>query len=1556
MTNFMNDKMIFDRKMTTRLAITLFFVFAGLSSWAAGMHPDTIRLTHPTDLTSLFVIREARTFDQLHIPLPDGDADPIIIPEQIFTDSTEHYRAKALEYEQEVESRGAFIDNLNELSMLKLPVGITKDLAGIRYTVIVSKLKVTPTGSTIEAYFMLEIPQNNVKIAFRGSGIPFSNKGGFAGVGRLDLLGNYPVRINEKTLFTIAGMTSATGPSNSFVEFDCNGFKSLSIEGEIEFSRDLIIPEDENGKLKPAPERVKTSIVTVIQSWNDLLLGINLPPFQVRGLKGVGFEVQNAFMDWSDIANPSGMTFPTTYTSPLIAAGQPLLWQGFYLERLTVKLPASFAKKQADGRVAIGVEKMILDDQGFTGTVFAENVLTAGDMSGWAYTIDRVALDLVTNSVSGFEIAGKVSVPKIKMSSDSTTAANFGYLAQRNAEGQYTFAVSIGNSVRLPMLLAELNLTAGSSITVREGLDPQGNEKFFPTVVLNGSLTIKGLRNGLNARFNKISFEGLRISTEEPRFDITAVGLGGSGDQKVSNFPVVINGISVKKQNTRIGIGLNVTINIGGKPEEEGFGGTAALTVWSKEVSVPILGAGGQVIGTDTEHEYDDIELSGISINAQKKDVYTITGTINFFKDDPLYGSGFGGSVSGTINKFGGLAVNVIFGRKPTYRYWYADALVTLKTGVPLIPGALFATGFGGGFYYNMKQGDAATVTSTVGRTSSGIVYVPEENILGIKAIMTVGTARPEAMNGDVGLEVVMNRHGGINSITLTGNANFMSLAELADAKMKELAQSVAKGKLGEKLAGLMRGQVYGSMRMHFDNVNDVFHGTLDIYINVAAGLVRGVGTGNRAGWAVLHFEKTNWYVHIGTPDQPLGLEVARIFQSRSYFMLGQNLPGSPPPPSQVTEILGPIDLDYMRDMNALQSGTGFAFGLHFIVDTGDLRFLMFYGRFAAGTGVDFMLKDYGEGVHCAGSSGTIGIDGWYANGQAYAFVMGRIGIRVKLKFYKGDFDILSIGAAAVLQAKGPNPFWMKGVVGGYYSILGGMVKGTCRFEVTVGQDCRPVGEQNLLDDVNMIAGISPTANSADVDVFNTPQAAFNIPVGEIFEIRDMENRPHRFRATLDEFALYDGATPLTGTLQWNTTKDVVIFNGLDILPGNKELKARARLTFEEEAIGGWTKVRFEGRIVEEVVESKFRTGAAPDVIPPSNVALSYPIQDQAHFLSQEYNKGFIKLKRGQPYLFTPGPEWMQKVRMTSVGSASFIESDLSYDAGQAVVNFNLPSGFENSKIYRFEVLNIPRQNAAIDANVARVEREISTDAAASGSATLTTKAIEGELSQRDVKSLYSSSFRTSRYNTFQSKMAALRPGTTVRADVDINIFQLGAYVSGEELFDEAEIEGLMGAEKLIQMDAVLNGNLWYENHVYPLVYDGYPLQGWVTLKDRTNPERLGIPPSRDIYFQNPSPLMLRIENDELNTLPTTAYNQQNIRYNLMVPMVTDFRDMQLQIVNYLSRNPGGVTPRFTAMAMTRFPVIRQGGYRVRLQYVIPGVNRTPSSYEWTMTNTIPDN
>lgn len=1458
--------------------------------------------------------------------------DPILVPTSSAPDSVLNKRAHAHALLEHVLSGQRFLESLDALSEIELPVGVVKSGGALDYSILVDRIHFTKEGARMDVYVSLALPQTGSRLAFHGV-VPLSAQGGVAGNARVFLLGDHSMRLNNVSLITIKGN------ERSYVEFDCGGFLGVNLDAELEFSTDLLLPENENGET--VNDRLKVAFSTYTESLHDMIVGLSLPTFQVAGLKGFGFNVARAYLDWSDLSNPPDISFPDGYSSSLLEAGLDDLWQGIYMETLEVKLPPAFAGRNSQTRIAIGAAKVVLDDRGVSGKIYGREIITDGDMNGWTYTLDKLAFDLVTNHVSGFSIEGKLSVPVV--TSPDGKPAWFEYVAQRGVDGEYVFSVGVKDALKLDLWAADMKLTQGSRVVVTA----KGN-KFYPSAHLSGELSINFLSKGPKARFNSIRFENMVINSEAPHFQPGTFGFGREGHHSsISKYPVVFDNITLKSEDLRAGIAFDLIVNIGGKPEDESFGGKGGLIVWGKQEEKLLRDADGKIIGADRYHwAFEKIALTDLKINIRKPKIIELTGQVRFFDEDETYGDGFKGSLKGKIQTIN-VEAEALFGRTENFRYWYADALVELKSGIPVVPGVLSAFGFGGGYYSKMKQSEQQ-VSTTLGRSPSGITYVPDENTVGIRAIVLIGTPRPEAMRGDVALEVSINRHGGINSVTFSGNANFMSTASLGTDQIKQLASAAVSGKLTEKLGSLKRGQVYGSVRLHFDNVNDIFHGNLEIFVNVAGGIVRGVSEGNKAGWAVMHFEKNDWYIHIGTPDQPLGLEVARIFKSKSYFMLGRNLPGSPPPPPQVSEILGNIDLDYMRDMNALESGMGIAFGLHFLVDTGDLRFLMFYGRFSAGTGLDFMLKDYGSEYHCAGSSGPMGINGWYANGQAYAFVMGKVGIKVNLKFYKGTYDILSIGAAAVLQAKGPNPFWMKGTVGGYYKILGGLVKGKCRFEVTVGKECQPVREENLLDDVTIIAGITPANAATEISVFNAPQVAFNIPVGEIFEITDIENKTHAFRAVLDEFVLFEGSRKIDGVLHWNPEKDVVIFDARDVLPGKKKLRARAKLTFEERMNGLWTKVKFDGKIVQETIESSFDTDIAPDFIPENNVAASYPLPNQLNFLPKEYSKGFILLKEGQPYLFSPGKEWIQKIRMTESVSGHSIETDFTYNTYSRQIRFSLPDGFKSSSVYRMDIVNIPKQQlSAIDGNIHRIEKEIAMDQSA-GSATLATRSIEGNLDMPETKSIFSTQFRTSRYDTFHDKMKHISLAPAMRLSPAPRIFQLTSGLQGEEFFETQELPepGLPG---LIRMEAVLEGNHWYDQYVYPLLYEGYPLLGWMTISRRA-PQVLGVPPVKDIYIEN----INTVDTDDLLDVP--GFSGERLIYNLGQSVGFDFYDLQRHAVNYVADNPSRMTPRLARLVLSPLPHLRQGPYRIKFKYVIPGEEVVTSSWQVETFNSIPDN
>lgn len=1502
-----------------------------VSQLYAHAHHDTTRI----DPSSYEVIAGEKLQRRFHgIALPQGlltTSDPIEVSETSIADTVLDKRTHAHALLQKVLAGQRFLESLDALAEIELPVGVVKSGGALDYSILIDRIAITREGAIMDVYVSLALPQTGTRIAFYGQ-VPLSAEGGVAGIARVFLLGDHAIRFNSSSMVTLKG------DRRSYVEFDCSGFLGVNLDAEIQFSTDLIVPEDENGNAKD--ERLRVSFSTYTQTLHDILVQVSLPPFQVTGLPGFGFHITKAYLDWSDLSNPPAIGFPEGYTSPLIEAGLSNLWQGFYLEEAEVRMPTAFADRESEDRISIGVKRLILDPQGITGSLYATNVLPDGNMNGWQYSVDMLALSLMANTITGLSFEGKLSIPVVKGKKGEPT--QFQYTAHLGAEHEYIFSVAIEDELKLDLWAADVSLMEGSKVVVSAE-----KNHFYPSAHLNGELTINFIGKGPKARFNSIRFENMVIDSEAPYFVPGTFGFGREGESSsIARYPVVFDNISLKSDENRVGLAFDIIVNISGKPEEESFAGKGALVVWGQQEDEPIRNSDGKIIGIDRyTWKFDKIELTSIKLNIKKPEVIELTGEVRFFDEDPTYGEGFKGSLKGKIQTVS-VQAEALFGKTETFRYWYADALVELDNGIPIVPGVLSAFGFGGGYYSKMSQ-SSKPVSTTLGRSPSGITYVPDENAVGIRAIVLIGTPRPEAMDGDVALEVSINRHGGINSVTFTGNANFMSAASLGSDQIKQLAAAAVAGNLTEKLSRLTRGQVYGSVRLHFDHVNDVFHGNLEIYVNVAGGLVRGVSNGNKAGWAVLHFEKNDWYIHIGTPDQPLGLEVARIFKAKSYFMLGKNLPGSPPPPQQVSEILGDVDLDYMRDLNALESGMGIAFGLHFLVDTGDLRFLMFYGRFSAGTGLDFMLKDYDNDYHCAGSSGPMGINGWYANGQAYAFVMGKIGIKVNLRFYKGTYDILSIGAAAILQAKGPNPFWMKGTVGGYYKILGGLVKGKCRFEVTIGKECKPVQEQNLLEEVNIIADITPRNGSSDVSVFNTPQLTFNIPVGEVFEIRDMERKTHAFRTVLDELVVTEGARSLMGTLSWNAERDVVVFDSPDLLPGQKKIRARAKLTFEEKINGQWTKVKFGGKVVMETAETTFETGKAPDFIPESNVAYSYPLPNQNNFLPEEYDRGVIQLIEGQPYLFKPDKDWSQRVRMTDVSSGAYLETALQYNTRSRQITFALPAGFRNAALYAFQIINMPKEQHDLDENVKSVERDLQIDEAA-GTATLTTRSVQGEMNILKAKAIYQSQFRTSKYDTFLEKMQSIAFTPVIRISPEINVFRLTSYLKGDEFFEATELEGTSASPPLIQLEAILEGNRWYADYVYPLVYEGYPLFGWMTVT-RPEPEVLGIPPVRDLYFEN-----INASTHDLRA--SSPFTNEFLVYNLGQSVASDFREMQRYAVNYLVDHPAAATPRLQALVLKPQPSIRYGSYRLKLSYVIPGINQITSSFETEFFNRIPDN
>jgi hypothetical protein len=1403
-------------------------------------------------------------------------------------------------------------------------VGLVQQRGGLDYIVAVENMTFTAKGAWLDAFMSMEVPFAERRIAFSASRVAFGLLGikGAASVKML-LMKDVPLRVSNQVKLTLKGENGGT-----FVEFDCEGFKSLTVSGEFEFCSNWIVPEGPDGEPVDTA-RVKARFATSLSDWNDFIAVAEIDPFQVKGRKGLGFYVTEMVVDMSDVNNPPSIVFPNDYASPHFLEGDHNHWRGFYLRKASVKLPRQLKDKSKSGkRIELGVSNLIIDNMGVTGEVYGTDLiaLRSGDMSGWAFSLDSVAVGVQANQFKYAGFSGELQVPVFK------DDQSLHYSALMQPDDAYFFSVGLNESLSMPMWAAEVTLAPASRIEISVVKD-----KFLPKAILHGEMNIT-TGGDTRAALAGIAFEELTISTERPRIRVGNFAFGmGKNTSGFSSFPLTVTSIGARSDSDQVGLDFTVKLNLM-KSSDEGFGADASLTVW------------GKMNESEGRHrwQYDKLEVSEIGINVKKPGAYELQGRLTFFKQDPVYGKGFRGKVAA---KFGGIGLDAmaLFGSTDSLRYWYADAMLVTQKGIPLVsPLALY--GFGGGVYHHMRQkGYKETISSNLGVTTSGIVYLPDPAThLGLKASVVLGVQeKPEAVNGEATFEISFNSRGGINQVGLLGNVYFVTQSFTAGADaVKAGAKSAANG--GKGHAALKTdAQLYGTAHILFDNTNDVFHADMKVYVNVSGGMMRGVGENNLAGWAVMHFAGDEWYVYIGSPANPVGVQLLGLAKTTGYLMAGDHLPGSPPPPERVSQILGGVDLDYMREENALKSGKGFAFGLHFAVSTGDQQFLMFYGRFDAGAGLDIMLKDYGS-ARCEGRSSPLGINGWYANGQAYAYLEGKIGVRVKLKFYKGDFDILKIGAAAVLQAKGPNPFWMRGIVGGNYSILGGLVKGNCRFEVTVGEQCKIVTD-NPMGDIEVIAEITPAAGTTDVSVFNAPQVVFNMPVDKPFEIVDLDDNHKFYRIKLDHFKLLDGTREIAARPEWNPTHDVLALNTYDVLPSQKPIKASVQVSFEEKVGGAWRPVTENGGRLTEKQEVTFTTGIAPDYIPLQNVAYSYPVINQYNFYKDESGKGYIKLVKGQPELFNVSEEWVQKGRFVSrSGKQHFF--DVNYADQQ--VNFTVPTGLQVGQIYAFQVVNIPTGvMGAVDQNVDSLVTKVASDNELMDTE-VRTKQAEGTLSNLKEKNVFSTHFRTSQYASFSSKLGQTSVSAGWPRLLRPLVHELGTYLNNAECFDAFELRGSTGRNAMIPLigfEAKLADVPWYRDYIYPLVYEGYPLNGTFRLKWR-NADSLGVVPVRAVYLQQVPVSRILTEADISRGSAGPVASYALLKYNLPHYIEQDLVDLQGQAANAYASG-AAPTERLRKLLAERFNKITEGSYPIDVKYLLPGTGQATTIQSVTIQN-----
>lgn len=1284
---------------------------------------------------------------------------------------------------------------------VSLPLGMSKMVNNALQVVNIVSVEFSASGARLNAFFDMKIPEaNNKTVAFGIKNVCFHPMGLALGdVQKLTMIGgDYTFPWGQQAQVTLKAALNNNG--GTYVQWNCDGFQGLQVDGHVEFDESLFVKAQGQGK-------VRAAFVAQAQSWADVIATVTMDAFSFPGMQGLSVAVSNAVLDFSDVRNADGWAYPAAWNGEKSTA-----WRGLAIGKVMLTLPTYLRKNKQP--ISIEMTNALISKQGFTGEVTVSNILQTGSLGGWKFSMDEATVAVLNNSLTAAGFKGQITLPIAESTS-------LGYMASfaSSQKGLTTnVAVEMKKNIKADLWMATMNIKNGSKVSV----EASGDDVTL-TATLNGDVSIQGQMpdlGNLSVNMPSITFENFTLSNKKP-YVVDGSFSFASPQKTLGGFPLNIKKgepvqVVFDNQSNPSKVGLRMGIHLGFDGNGSlAIGGSTVFTVWGKRVE-----DGGFVTWKPDKPELNEIHVSG------ETPAVTISGSVTFFNGNGEYGQGFRGAIKATFQPKMEVAAVVMFGKKDDYRYWFVDAMVKLPAAIPVSAGFGF-WGFGGGAYYNMvRQSElpggagiedagnpdvngAKSLISKLptGASLSGVIYKPKApdnhkgNIFGFQAKVLMGTMpTPDMFNGDLTFEAAFFSNGGLEYIGLTGNGYFFSVP---NAKARP-SQPI--------LAASASFYFYNAPFKRFEGKI-----TCDLTLPPSKGsLLKG------GGEAQIYFAADKWYIKFGTPQAPFGMKVLNgVGSAQAYVMCGKNgLPAPPPLPAEFASLEALLKQP-TRDESVGETGTGFAFGQQVKLGGDKYKFLIFYAQLGLTVGFDLAVlqRDY----ECTNSIGKVGLNGWVADGQAYASVMGAVGLALNLWFIKADVELFKVEAKAALLATVPNPNWFAGAVQGSYSVFGGLIKGSMQFKFETGDKCK-IKQVDPFEGLKVIADVEPKGNA--VDCFTYPEVAFNLAVGvkplatdgphmAIAVVDDNNNEViKRFRFGVHQCKLYVESgkniwTEVPAKLSLENDKYVVMVQPGADSPQMLTPETRHKLVVWvygvlQNSNGTWAVIpTAEGKndIYYEKDSVIFTTKKAPETIVPSNVMDTYPRRMARYVYRNEATTGFVRFKSFPSNLPSLQPddasfEYRYRARWFEVGGGSekIHESPITWVQAQSRVTYDVPTAkLKPERIYVLQFVRIMvSKTMANNTNQMQMKSNDKTSMQAStqqfGDNALRTyrrKLTAARLGEGEMM-MYQIAFRTSKHATFEQKIDAYLSGKrTNKKAVDHTIT---TECEGQEAFDWSEL------------------------------------------------------------------------------------------------------------------------------------------------------------------------
>ncbi len=1452
-------------------------------------------------------------------------------------------------------------------------------------TIGVIKAKLFPEYSELDLFAKLEIGPLNTTLFLGASRVKLSHQGGIYGEARLNLLADVPVAQNGgQWLLTFKGGLKDDGSpkDETYITIDCEGkVKEVAIAADVRIAKSVAVPIKEDGsymypnKVTPNanespvnnPSYLGAGFRVNLTSIEDLIVQVNLPRFELKKLPKWGFLMKNAILDLSDTRNATtNMIFPPVYTQQqLLVPGNEQLWRGFYSEDISIMLPPEFKKKDSKERITVGAQNLIIDNFGVSGNFYARNVLdlNEGDASKWQFSLDNLEVDVQVNQFVKAKFDGSIVLPvsekvvvkdSITNEKDTLKIAHGGlkYRGLISADRNYSLRVDIQDDVDFNIFKAKAKLFRDSYVKLEVK-----NDKFLPEANLTGLMAFKKPQKAAmdtlsnksgnieDIDFSGLSFQNFKIQTAtRPYLSIKYMGYKDSISlPKIYGFQL---GFYDVKATTDVDDSAEIAFNSFINLDKSGIKGDVRLRIMAHLED-----------GDYLRWKYKKTEVDAVKIDVSRKS-FEFRGELNFFRNDSTYSKGLAGNLDLYSNSLKiKLGAKGMFGNVDNYRYWYVDAY-----GKPTSTSGnknFVIYELGGGLYHHMRKAGY----DEYGKTMSGVYYMPDKGTkLGFKALASFEVKKSATFTGLVALEMSFNSEengGGVSRIGFYGAAALMSgkntetgstgkkepfgdmasmQKKLADKERtipnlssmsidKEGIKYFSKNVFPDMLTG--QEKFVAQVGIDFDYANEAYWGMFDIRMN--AGKIKG------GGYLEFYNSKTDWYIYIGEPEKRIEVENIPIgpFDAsvNLYFMTGTDLPAPAKPDPIVIDILDLTEeeLNFGRNFeNGLAQGTGFAFGATFRLGK-SFDWGIVYASVQAGVGFDLMIRNFGDAT-CRGSEERVGIDGWYATGQLYAYLKGDIGVQIKIFGSKKKVRILEAGIATLAQGQFPNPWYLVGYAGFKVRVLGLVtVKG--RLKIVIGEECEIVGKTGI-QNVTVISDIVPSDGEKDIDVFDAIQVAFNAPMEDELIVEEANGRKI-YRVSLKSFEVKENDNVITGSLAWNNQNDLLTFESDDVLPPQKNITVLVKIAFEEKVNGVWKLVTDDkGNVTVEEKTVVFTTGNAPTYIPYKNITSMYPIIDQKYMFPKESNRGHVQLIKGQDYLF--GVKDYKDELFFIDENKEVQQVKFTYDKVENIINFDLPNKLKNEQQYTYRLLTskiASNQQATTVIDSVKVNDNIA----------MSTNTVSGKASTDAFFERLTFTFNTSKYNTLEKKLKRMTVNDyyTLIGDTKVNgqtvllsqVGVLGLSINDHEPFGINDIKGTVytGFKPLLRLEGIPE-DFYYINDIYPLIYKNYPLDGEFRVDRDENV--LGVPPMKSLELTNTySHYASYLPNS--NRLRTIF----PYRWNLAHTYHSDFKYLQYKLINKYpeakEKHPN-IYKKYGNILYGIFPYLRKEYYKVKVEYVLP--------------------